>query len=75
MKYERYDIKGRAAMLGISIKELLEKTNERTGYKMDLPAFVRARRGEMRTPGAELTLETADAILKELENKRGVKHA
>lgn len=70
LKYERYDIKGRAALVGISLKELLEKTNERTGYKMDLPAFVRARRGQDRSPSAELALATADQILKEYENKK-----
>jgi hypothetical protein len=70
LKYERYDIKGRAAMVGISLKDLLDEANKRTGCKMDLPRFTRARRGQDRSPSAELTLETADAILKEQENKR-----
>jgi len=73
LKYERYDIKGRAAMVGIPLKDLLEEANKRTGCKMDMPRFTRARRGIDRTPSAELTLEVVDQILSEYESKLNIR--
>lgn len=73
LKYERYDIKGRAAKVGISLKELLEEANKRTGCKMDMPRFTRARRGIDRAPSAELTLEVVDQILSEYESKLNIR--
>jgi hypothetical protein len=71
-KLERYNIKARAAEAGVLLKDLLAECNKRTGRKMRLCDFTKARAGIDRSPGAEQTLEVADQILRELElhNKR-----
>ncbi|HHW24349.1 MAG TPA: hypothetical protein GXX22_02700 [Clostridiales bacterium] len=60
-------------MVGIKLRDLLEEANKKTGYKMDMPGFTRARRGIDRTPSAELTLEIVDQILSEYESKLNIR--
>lgn len=66
-KYERYNIKSRAAVFGITMTELLTECNKRTGRAMRIQEFSAARTGKDRTACAEQTIEMADTILKELE--------
>ena len=71
--YERYDIKARAARVGITLTELLNAANKQTGRRMRMPDFNKARKGVDRSPGAEQTLAVADRILAELEIERNIK--
>jgi len=72
-RVERYNIKSRAAAVGLTLTELLRACNARTGRRMGMPDFTKARKGIDRSPGAEQTLEVADGILQELELEHNIK--
>lgn len=65
--YEAFNIKARAAALGITLDELRDAANKRTGLNKYPSDFTRARNGRDSSDSAKRIIAAADRILAEIE--------